>query len=167
MHGHREPHAWGERLSPTQRSLDRLRKTGALAAVVEKWNSHAHIRQDLFGFIDLVALDEGTGVLGVQTTTGDHVAERVRKVTEDETLSARARMWLGKGNRVEFHGWRKIGNRWACRVLDLVLQVDENGPALQAIERQAEAPAAVRLSRSKTSGARRRSTRKSSQTLAA
>lgn len=45
--------------SPTQRTLAALRKLGYLAAVVEKWNHGAHIRQDLFGFIDVLAIGGG------------------------------------------------------------------------------------------------------------
>ena len=42
--------------SPTQLSLKKLREEGYTVAVVEHWNSFARIRQDLFGFIDLLAL---------------------------------------------------------------------------------------------------------------
>ena len=42
--------------SPTQLSLKKLREEGYIVAVVEHWNSFARIRQDLFGFIDLLAL---------------------------------------------------------------------------------------------------------------
>ncbi len=42
--------------SPTSRSLAECRKRGWTAQVVEHWNPHAHIRQDLFGVIDIVAL---------------------------------------------------------------------------------------------------------------
>ena len=42
---------------PTQRTLARLRQEGALeVAIVEHWNPHARIRQDLFGFIDILAI---------------------------------------------------------------------------------------------------------------
>jgi hypothetical protein len=44
------------RTSPTQRSLAECRKRGLTVQVVERWNSHARVRVDLFGVIDLVAL---------------------------------------------------------------------------------------------------------------
>ena len=55
------------RISPVQRTLAELRKQGFTAAVVERWNPHAKIRQDLFGLIDVVA------VLNQPTTYTPHV----------------------------------------------------------------------------------------------
>ncbi|MHB1530468.1 MAG: hypothetical protein ACYCXT_13820 [Acidiferrobacteraceae bacterium] len=55
--------------SPTQRTLRHLRKAGyPLVQVVEKWNPHAGVRQDLFGIIDVLAVGPG-GVLAVQCTS--------------------------------------------------------------------------------------------------
>ena len=42
--------------SPTQRSLKLLRDEGYTAQVVERWNPHARVRQDLFGVIDTAAM---------------------------------------------------------------------------------------------------------------
>jgi hypothetical protein len=36
-------------VTPTQRSLAYLRAEGWQVAIVERWNPHARIRQDLFG----------------------------------------------------------------------------------------------------------------------
>ena len=46
-------------ISPTQRTLKRLRDSGdyPLVTIVERWNAFAKIRQDLFGIIDLLAID--------------------------------------------------------------------------------------------------------------
>lgn len=123
-------------MSPTQRSLKRARDAGGLAAVVERFNPHARVRVDLFGFIDILVLDEGAGVVGVQTTTAQNLSARVRKVTDDQSLSRIARTWLGKGNRIEFHGWRKAGARWVCRVIDLTLVLGEEKLPLQTTERE-------------------------------
>jgi len=54
-----------------------------MVAVVEKWNPHARIRQDLFGILDLVAIKEGE-TLGVQTTTLGNVSSRLDKITQSE-----------------------------------------------------------------------------------
>jgi hypothetical protein len=54
--------------SPTKRTLAKLRKEGYLCAIVEKFNRFAGIRQDLFGFIDILAIREGE-IIGVQTTS--------------------------------------------------------------------------------------------------
>jgi hypothetical protein len=43
--------------SPTQRTLQHLRAAGfPLVQVVERWNPHARIRQDLYGCIDVLAV---------------------------------------------------------------------------------------------------------------
>jgi len=101
-------------VTPTQRSLRHLREQGYLAAVVEKWNPHARIRQDLFGVLDIVAIREGE-TLGVQTTSASGVSARVKKIAESETVPAlRKAGWL-----IHVHGWRKNAKgRWALREVD-------------------------------------------------
>ena len=98
--------------SPTQRSLALLRERGYLVAVVERWNPHAKIRQDLFGCLDLVALGEGQ-TLGVQTTSGGNgnVAERIRKIHSSEAYPR----LQAAGWQLIVHGWRKRKGRWICR----------------------------------------------------
>jgi carbonic anhydrase len=103
-------------MTPTQRSLQKLRAAGYLVAVVEKWNPYAHCRQDLFGFIDLIAIN-GDETLAVQTTSGDHVAERLEKIRNTPAATT----WLESSTRkIVVHGWRKAGARgkrklWQCR----------------------------------------------------
>lgn len=93
--------------SPTARTLAWCRRQGWTAAVVEKWNPHAEIRQDLFGCIDVVALQPGqTGVLGVQATTATNVSHRLAKMVAEP----RARVWLECGNRLLLVGWAKQGS---------------------------------------------------------
>lgn len=106
---------------PTQRSLAHLRATaGALVAIVERWNPHAKVRQDLFGFADLVAVIPGVpGTTYVQTTDGTSVSKRLQKL-RSEPVVHRVRACLAAGNTVIVHGWRKAGARgerktWALR----------------------------------------------------
>jgi hypothetical protein len=101
--------------SPTQRSLEFLREQGYFAAVVERWNPHARIRQDLFGFIDILAVREGE-TLAVQATSGDNVSKRVTKISEHENVAAvRAAGW-----RIHVHGWSKRADgRWHLRLVDV------------------------------------------------
>jgi hypothetical protein len=73
--------------SPTQRSLEKLRQEGYLCQVVEKWNPHARIRQDLFGIGDILAIRD-TETLLVQTTSRGNVNARIRKIEESEHLPA-------------------------------------------------------------------------------
>jgi len=88
--------------SPTSRTLDWLRKQGMEAGVVEKWIPQTRQRKDLFGFIDIVALDASPGCLGVQATSGSNNAAARR--TKVLSLHA-AHLWLKSGNRIWVVGW--------------------------------------------------------------
>lgn len=109
--------------SPTQRSLKHLRALGYEAAVVEKWNAFAKIRQDLFGWIDIIAVHaEKPGVLGVQTTTTANLQARLEKARGNGRLIK----WLLAGGRLTAHGWAKRGPRgepkvWQIKEVDLTV----------------------------------------------
>lgn len=101
-------------LSPTQRSLAYLREQGYLVAIVERWNPHARIRQDLWGWCDLLAIRKDE-VLAVQVTASA-VSERIRKIQESETVAA----VRDAGIRIEVHGWRKNSKgRYVLRIEDI------------------------------------------------
>ena len=101
-------------MTPTQRSLAALRELDYLVEVVEKWNSFTRTRKDLWGWADLLAIRRGE-VLAVQVTS-EGVANRVKKVTDSETIG-RVRE---AGVRVEVHGWRKnVKGRYVQRIVDL------------------------------------------------
>lgn len=98
--------------SPTQRSKEFLESRGYLVAVVEKWNPHARVRQDLFGFIDLLAVKEGE-TLAVQTTSRSNMSSRARKIAEHENTPTVRRAGWG----IEIHGWAKdTRGRWNVKV---------------------------------------------------
>lgn len=100
--------------SPTTNSLKRLRAEGWLPAVVEKWNPHARIRQDLYGFIDILAIREGE-TLAVQACSYGDVSKRVKKISDSDHIgSVREAGW-----RIEVWGWRKVNNRWQVRIVDV------------------------------------------------
>jgi len=110
--------------SPTENSLKRLRKDGYQAAVVEKWNPHMKIRQDLFGFIDVVGVNpESTGVLAVQTTTKHNMGSRVKKIMDE--CGDKAVAWLKAQNRIEVHGWVKVGHRWHVTIREIFVVQDK------------------------------------------
>ena len=93
-------------MTPTQRTLAELKRRGYTSAIVERWNQWAKIRQDLYGFIDVVAIKpDENGVLAVQCTSDAHVAERTTKING---LPA-AQVWLKAGNRIVVWGWGKKG----------------------------------------------------------
>lgn len=97
--------------SPTTRSLRYLRSQGWEVCVVEKWNPHAKIRQDAFGFGDLLAYHAEGGVALVQTTSRSNMAARRTKIRESEHAAG----WLAAGGRILLHGWHKSGRRWQVK----------------------------------------------------
>lgn len=102
--------------SPTQRTLKHLREQGfPLVEVVERWNSFAKVRHDLFGIIDVIAVAP-SGVTGVQCTSGDNVSARVKKIVDSDALHVlRLAGW-----RIVVHGWRKNSRgRYELREVDV------------------------------------------------
>ena len=106
--------------SPTQRSLKMYRERGYLCAIVEKWNPYVKIRQDLWGFADILAI-RGDESLLIQTTSGSNVSARIAKINDN----AQAAIWKCSPNRkIVAHGWRKVGERgkrklWECREVEV------------------------------------------------
>lgn len=94
---------------PTQRTLRALRSRGLVCAIVEKWNQYVGphgIRQDLFGIIDVLALDPQSGMIGVQSC-GQSFSAHHRKLTEDRYQESTD--WLSTpGTSLELWGWRKV-----------------------------------------------------------
>lgn len=114
-------------LSPTQRTLKALRDEGAICGIVERFNIHVGphgIRQDLFGFIDLIALVPGRGIVGVQCCAGSGHAAHRTKILENET----APEWLKSGGKVEIWSWSKrkvkrggVAERWMPKVEEITV----------------------------------------------
>lgn len=88
-----------------------MRERGYTCAVVERWNSFAHIRQDLFGFIDVLCIGQAGNTVGVQACNYTDVSKRVEKIANAEHWPAVNRV----GWRVVVQGWRKVRGRWTCR----------------------------------------------------
>jgi hypothetical protein len=109
-------------MSPTQRARAELKKLGAVSAIVERWNPHSRVRQDLFGWMDIIAL-LGPNTLGLQVTSGtNHAARRAKILAEPRALA-----WLQAGNLVEIWSVRKAGPRgkrklWQIRKEALTLE---------------------------------------------
>jgi hypothetical protein len=104
-------------MSPTARTLRHLREHSIAAQVVERWCAYSKRRIDLFGCIDIVALDsQFPGVLGIQATTVTNQTARMKKILE----TPEAKVWMSCGNRLEVWGWgqKKSGKRsvWTVTV---------------------------------------------------
>lgn len=94
-------------LTPTQLSLRHLRADGWTAEVVERRVPFQNVTQDLFGFIDILAV-RGADTLAVQTTSAANVASRVKKIALCQHVGAvREAGWA-----IFVHGWSKKNGRW-------------------------------------------------------
>jgi hypothetical protein len=117
--------------SPTQLSLNKLRKDGYTVSLVEKWVPQtpagfkgAIIRKDVWGFGDILAvkISESSVVL-VQTTSKANISSRLNKIKQ----IPEAGIWLASGNRILVHGWaqKKGSNRWLCKEIEVSFEVIE------------------------------------------
>ena len=117
-------------VSPTQRTLAYCKKLGRTSGIVEKWNSFIKIRQDLFGFIDIICIDKEKGIIAVQSTGSAH-SEHIKKLTIDRKEIVTE--WLESGAPLELISWRKVkkvrGGKamvWKPRICDFTLDKDNN-----------------------------------------
>lgn len=115
--------------SPTQRSLKYLRAEGYICQIVEKWNPFAKIRQDLYGWIDIVCVGKDQ-ILGVQTTSYPNGAARLKKASlatrrelkiAEEKLEALIK-WHQAGGALILHEWKKCKGKWEVRVQALTAE---------------------------------------------
>ena len=100
--------------SPTQLSLKLMKERGYKCEITERWNPFARIRQDLYGFIDVLCLGDGD-IVGVQTTSYSNMSARIKKIREHENFAAVNRA----GIRVIVQGWHKKGARWEVREVEV------------------------------------------------
>lgn len=123
------------KVSPTQRTLAECRKRGYPAQVVEQTIPRTFIKRDLFGCIDIIAIERccpehangeccAPKVLAIQATSnngGNHSARRAKILAEP-----RIRAWLLAGGRFEIWSWAKQGARgkrkaWTLRAEEITL----------------------------------------------
>jgi hypothetical protein len=98
--------------------------------VVEHWNPHARVRQDLFNVIDIVAITP-TGLLGIQACAGSsHAARRAKVLAE-----VKAAAWTAAGARLAVWSWSKRGGRGERKLW--TLREDEIAAAEFNVERSA------------------------------
>jgi hypothetical protein len=126
-------------MTPTQRTLAANRELGREVGIVERFVAFAGphgTRIDLFGFIDIVAIDPQAGIVAIQSC-GQAYSEHVHKMADERTEIVKK--WL-KWAPLELWGWRKVkavrggkAMRWKPRIADA--KVDESG-AVVFVERE-------------------------------
>jgi len=109
--------------SPMERTKANLKKHGITHGVVERWVQRARKRIDLFGIIDLIAMDNG--IVGIQVTGTDFSSHKIKIMEEkkENTLE-----WLSNSGRLEVWGWRKLkkvkgkkATYWSPRIADVLI----------------------------------------------
>lgn len=114
----------------TAKTLAELRKRGWSAQVVERWMPHTHVKVDLFGVIDIIAIsapepltdhpdDAGltrSRIVGIQVTGGRHNDGNLAKHRTKILAEPRAKEWVAAGGSLELWGWRMVGNRWRLTI---------------------------------------------------
>lgn len=123
-------------MSPTARTLAECKRRGWIAQVVEQTIPRTFIKRDLFGVIDIIAVEPSrslTGgmvcdlvvpgrIIGIQATSGTNHAARVAKAKAEP----RTAHWLGAGGVLEIWSWSKRGGKgkrklWVLREEAVVL----------------------------------------------
>ena len=94
-----------------------LRSLGySLVEKTETWNSFAYRHNDLFGFIDFLAVSPEHGTLAVQVTTASNRYARKKKILEhrDTVVLLQRAGW-----RVAVLSWKKKGRSWIPDLLEI------------------------------------------------
>ena len=97
----------------TQKATAFLRKWESDYWIVERWNAFTRTRQDMFGFIDIVAIAPAADgedfefvTIGIQATSVANMAARFRKIRDDLDMNRIARNWLKSGCSLQIWGFR-------------------------------------------------------------
>jgi len=104
-------------VSPTQRTLKRLRESGEypLVEVVEHYNFFSKKRNDLYGILDILAIDIKGNTVGLQVTSYSNISARIKKMENSDAIShLRDANW-----QLIVEGWHKKDNKWVSRIVDI------------------------------------------------
>ena len=91
------------------KAREHYERLGYYIEKVEHWNSFGRVRQDLFGFADLIGLhpDPEERPILVQVTSKSNMLARKNKI-----LASPVYLLAAKSFDIYVQGWYKIGNRW-------------------------------------------------------
>ena len=95
--------------SPSEKTLKHYRDKGYTVGIVERFLKFAGPfgkRKDLFGFIDIIAMN-GQHILGIQSC-GTSFSAHHKKIMDDPELHDLLILWLKSCGSFELIGWRKV-----------------------------------------------------------
>lgn len=98
-------------MSPTARTLQKLRKDGYIAEIVERWNPWSKTRHDLFNCIDVLGIHSEHGIKGIQATSASNHSARTKKIKSNPCFVV-----LKKSIALEVWSWGKKKGRWQVRI---------------------------------------------------
>jgi len=113
-----------QRAMPTKKTRELAAKRGWLIDTAEHFNTFTQRKTDMFGFIDLVALD-GNNVIAIQATSGSNCAARVKKILEDR--EDEATRWLQSGGRILVIAWRKLKGQRSIQFREIEIVLTPSG----------------------------------------
>ena len=100
--------------SPMSLTIEKLQADGYTPFKTEHWNAFARVRQDLFGFADVLALKKGE-IVAIQCTSWANVPSRVKKIADHDNVG----VVRDAGIRILVWGWKKVGRGlWDYREVD-------------------------------------------------
>tara|TARA_Y100000593_G_scaffold17703_1_gene35379 strand:- start:1658 stop:1972 length:315 start_codon:yes stop_codon:yes gene_type:complete len=103
-------------VTPTSRTLTKLRTDGWIPEVTERYIPGANIRKDLYGWIDVLGIKESGEVLAVQCTSKSNMSSRIRKIEDSDTLPIVRKC----GWKIEVWGWFKSkAGKWEVKIEDI------------------------------------------------
>lgn len=120
--------------SHVSRTLELFRDRGWLACVVERYNSFIKVKNDAFGFGDVLACHEGPPPwIMLAQVCGADVASHIDKIR----IEPRTRTWLQSGGCIYIYGWTKRGEAgkrkvWTVREIEVCL--DETRSKIEFLE---------------------------------
>lgn len=118
-----------KKIRPTSRTYAECRARGIVCDRVEFWNQYAGkfgLREDLFGFLDIIALDPARGIVGIQACGPGEFAAHKRKILANE----HAPLWLKCSGKIEIWCWRKLLKKrggkaryWSPRIEEITIDM--------------------------------------------
>jgi len=120
---------------PTQLTLRDNRAMGRLIEICERWQINPKVpgggyRKDLFGFLDMIALDPDEGIIGIQSC-GQSFAAHLKTMVDSEMVTPNVIKWLTSPSKpkLELWGWRKLklkrggkALRWCPRIKVITME---------------------------------------------